>query len=425
MTLRVALALPPDLGGRILRDIKANGVSAVFHAANGTDLEGAIPRLSVDAAITSARVGYLSATLLAACDEAGVRLVCLVESPAERATATSLGLADAVDASASWSELRAALTATPWSDDDAATDPESGSGMPRADARGRVVAVWGPAGAPGRTTLALNVAAELAAEGHAVVLADADTHGGAIAPALGLLDEAPGFAAACRLAGTGGLDHAELERVGQRYRSSHGSFWVLTGISRPSRWPELSADRVEATIGQCRSFADYTVIDTGFSLESDEEISSDLLAPRRNAATIAALRASDQVLALGSADPVGLSRLLRGHVDLLETVDAERVHVVINRVRSSVVGPGASRQIVQTLERFAGIRNPSLIPHDQGGLDAALLAGKTLRDAAAKSPARGAMSAIVTERILPPTAPQPGRPRQVLFARRREVQLSS
>lgn len=455
MSLRVAVALPPDLASRIVRDLTSHGHDAVFHAASGADLADALPRLTIDAAITSARDGYLSERLLAACDSAGVRLVSLVESPAERAMAGDLGIIDTVDANEGWAELHAALTATPWSKRptegeggqleeppaervavaDVATAspanrpqaaaPVAPVAVPPAATRGTVIAVWGPAGAPGRTTIAINVAAELAAEGYSVVLADADTHGGAVAPALGLLDEAPGFAAACRLAGTGGLNHAELERVGQRYRSGHGSFWVLTGISRPSRWPELTAERVEGTIEQCRSFADYTIIDTGFSLENDEEISSDLVAPRRNAATVTALRASDRILAVGSADPVCLPRFLRSHVDLLDTVDPERVHVIINRVRASVIGPSPARQVVHTLERFGGITGPVIVPHDAAGLDAALLAGKTLRDAAPKSPARAAVSALVTQRILPAPEPRLSRGRRFALGRLGRVQASS
>ncbi|MBX3093716.1 MAG: regulator [Cryobacterium sp.] len=409
------MALPPELGGRLFGDLKAHGHEAVFHASNGADLTVAIGPLGVDAAITSARVGYLSASLLAACDDAGVRLIAVVESSAERVAATNLGLAEIIQADAPWQEFHAALTATPWESPTRTASPEASG------ANGTVIAVWGPTGAPGRTSLAINVAAELAAQGNVVVLADADTHGGAVAPALGLLDEAPGFAAACRLAGAGGLNHTELERVGQRYRSGHGSFWVLTGIGRPSRWPELSAERVEATIGQCRSFADYTVIDTGFSLENDEEISSDLFVPRRNAATIASLRSADRVLAVGAADPVALSRFLRAHVDLLDTVEPERVSVVINRLRAGVVGSSPGSQVAHTLRRFGGIADVSLIPHDPAAFDAALLAGQTLREGAGRSPARAAITALVAEHILPPEpARAPGR-RRMPFPRRARV----
>ncbi|MFM2353691.1 MAG: hypothetical protein RLZZ608_1097 [Actinomycetota bacterium] len=250
----------------------------------------------------------------------------------------------------------------------------------------RVITVWGPAGAPGRTTLAIGLAAELAARGLSVCLVDADTYGGTVAPALGLLDESPGFAAACRLAGGETLTHAELDRVTQHAESAAGStFAVLTGIGRPHRWPELSASRVTAVLEQCRRWRTVAVVDAGFSLETDEEISSDLLAPRRNAATIAALRAADDVVAVGAADPLGLARLLRTHADLLETLDGARVRIVANRVRASVLGIDPHGQVRQTLDRFAGIRNAVLIDDDRDAADAALLTARPVPVAAPRS----------------------------------------
>ena len=40
-------------------------------------------------------------------------------------------------------------------------------------------------------------------------------------------------------------------------------FSVLTGIGRPSRWPELSTDRITTVLEACREWADHTVVDTG------------------------------------------------------------------------------------------------------------------------------------------------------------------
>ena len=260
--------------------------------------------------------------------------------------------------------------------------------------RPRTIVVWGPAGAPGRTTLAIGLAAELAGRGHAVALVDADTYGGTIAPALGLLDEAPGFAAACRLAGAEALTTAELDRIAQSAPAANGaSMVVLTGIGRPHRWPELSAGRVAAVLERCRRWREVIVVDAGFNLETDEELSSDLAAPRRNAATIAALRAADEVVAVGSADPVGLARLLRAHGDLVEAAEAARVRVVVNQVRASVLGIDPHGQVRQTLERFAGVRDAVLIENDPDAADLALL---TARPVTAAAP-RGALSRGIAE----------------------------
>ncbi|MHB1491973.1 MAG: hypothetical protein ACYCTH_15955, partial [Cellulomonas sp.] len=94
---------------------------------------------------------------------------------------------------------------------------------------GRTVVVWGPTGAPGRTTLAVNLAAELAALGGPVVLVDADTYGGTVAQLVGMLDEAPGLAAAARAAGNGVLDVPTLTRLAPVLSPG---LRVLTGISR-------------------------------------------------------------------------------------------------------------------------------------------------------------------------------------------------
>ncbi|MCU1582315.1 MAG: regulator [Microbacteriaceae bacterium] len=390
---RIALALPLETEDRVAVELVRHGYEIVARCSGSDDLASVLGSALAEYALVSASPRYLNERLLVESDASGTRLVALIGSDAERRHAASVGLHEVLDSAAGWPELENALLGAPVARPLARRGPSNG--------RGEVIAVWGPAGSPGRTTLAINVAAEIAAAGYTVALADVDTHSGSIAPALGLLDEAPGFAAACRLAGADSLTHSELERIGQRYLSSGGSFWVLTGIGRPNRWPELSGDRVVATLRECRSWVDFTIVDTGSSLENDEEISSDLFAPRRNAATISALREADEVIAVGSADPVGLSRFLRAHADLVETLETERVTVVMNKIRASAIGLNPAGQVAQTLQRFGGIASPVLVPHDQSSLDAAILDGKTLLDSAPKSAARVAIRQFVESCLLP------------------------
>src|SRR5665811_1071077 len=105
-----------------------------------------------------------------------------------------------------------------------------------------------------------------------------------------------------------------------------------------------------------------------FSLEDDEELSYDTLAPRRNAATLTSLAVADQVMAVGAGDPIGLQRLVRG-LQELGTVASPSPTVVINRVRASAVGPRPERRILEVLTRFAGIDEPRFIPDDPATLD--------------------------------------------------------
>lgn len=284
----------------------------------------------------------------------------------------------------------------------------------------RIIAIWGPTGAPGRTLTATALAAELALRGRRVMLVDADTYGGTIAPALGLLDESPGFAAACRLAGSGSLTPAELERVSQPLSPEAGigrdRLRVLTGIGRPSRWPELSTDRVTSALHACRDWADVVVVDVGFNLETDEELSSDLFAPRRNAATIAALRAADRVVAVGAGDPLGLARFLRAYPDLVETLTDTAVQVVVTRVRTSVLGIDPVAQVRHTLDRFAGIQDAVLIDDDPAAADAALLSARPVPIIAPKSALRQGVAALADR--LGYAVPKAGRQRPAFPWRR-------
>jgi hypothetical protein len=49
------------------------------------------------------------------------------------------------------------------------------------------------------------------------------------------------------------------------------------------------------------------------------------------------------------------------------------------------------------LARYAGISDPVLVPDDRAALDAALLAGRTLTEAAPASPARLALARLAVE----------------------------
>ena len=256
---------------------------------------------------------------------------------------------------------------------------------------GRLVAVWGPTGAPGRSSIAVTLAAELAAAGAATLLADADVYGGVVAQLLGLLDESPGLAAAARLANNASLDLPALAALAPVVAPG---LRLLTGISRADRWPELRPASVEAVLARCRSLAAMTVVDCGFCLEQDEELSYDTMAPRRNGATLATLAAADTVIAVCAADPVGIQRFVRSLPDLRELTGGAEVLVVVNRVRRSAVGRDADRQVTEALDRYAGVRVAALVPSDPAAFDAAVLAGRSVTDVAPSSPARAAIAAL-------------------------------
>ncbi len=249
-------------------------------------------------------------------------------------------------------------------DPDPLREPSSEPGA----APGRVIAVHGPAGAPGRTTLAIGLAAEHAHRGSASVLIDADPHGGAVAQHLGVLDEVSGLLAAARLVNGGQLDADSFARC---RRVVADRFEVLTGLPRPDRWVEARPGVLDAVLERAAEVGDV-VVDTGFSLEDDAELGRPL---SRNQLTLDAVASADHVVVVGSAEPTGLARLARSLVAMRDGTSAP-VTVVVNRMRDSL--GWSRRDIVGMVEGYVRPVGVHFLPEDRPATDKALVAGKSV-----------------------------------------------
>ena len=265
---------------------------------------------------------------------------------------------------------------------------------PPAGSGGRVLAVWGPAGAPGRTTLAVGLAAELARRGCRTTLVDADPYGGAVAQQLGILDEVSGLLAAARVTAGGTLP----ERFGSVQRTIGPHLGVVTGLPRPDRWLEVRTGVVEHLLEVGRDQG-HVVVDTGFSLEQDPgaEFGS---RPGRNQMTLGADEVADEVVVVGSADPVGLSRLARGLVELRDLTGGRPVRVVVNRMRPTL--GWSEKDIAGMVEGFTRLAGLHFLPEDRAAVDRALVSGRTVVESGDSALGR-AIGGVVDE-LLPGSA---------------------
>jgi MinD-like ATPase involved in chromosome partitioning or flagellar assembly len=401
------------------------------------DLVGGLERLHGPVTVVR-RCGEL-AELLAACQSGLARAAVVAEgtedltaSLVDRLAAVGVSIVALSDDSAEASRLRSIGVVTASLDVDSATLASkisdsvgqlSGQGRRRADSRdsgyadtaaelrpsdvaeeveqapagaGRIIAVWGPTGAPGRTLVAVNIAAELSAEGKSVILVDADSYGASVAASLGLLDESAGLAQSCRLADQGLLDAESLKRIAAPVFTKAGSFRVLTGITRADRWTELRAAALSSVLEYAKEIADVVVVDAGFCLEADEELSFDSMAPRRNAATLRSIELADTVYAVGAADAIGVPRLVRGLAELERAVPQAAPRVVLNKVRGASAGRSPERQLGEAWERYGpGQGVDVFLPSDPEACDAALLSGAVLIESAPESPLRRAIAEMV------------------------------
>lgn len=363
------------------------------------------------AAVISEGCEELTTTMVDRLGAVGVSIIALTDDPAEAKRLFAIGAMPAVtgieatDLAAKISEAVGRGSRTAFARDTGFSDPGADLRlMPVTDSvnqevpkgEGEVIAVWGPIGSPGRTVLAVNIAAELAADGKSVILVDADTYGASVSAMLGLLDESAGLAQACRLADQGMLDVEALRAVAIPVFTKGGALRVLTGTTRADRWTELRAGAVSMVLEAARQLADRVVVDAGFCLESDEELSFDTLAPRRNAATLRSLEMADVVFAVGAADAIGVPRLVRGLAELEAALPDVAPRVVLNKVKRSAVGHSPRQQLDDAWSRYGpGVGVDAYLPADSAACDAALLSGSVLLEIAPDSPLRAAIASLV------------------------------
>ena len=401
-----------ELVGALDRD--DHGVTVVRRCVDVSELLAVAATGTGQAALLSAELRRLDGDAVARLEAAGVAVVGLVEPGDDRAAERlrQLGVRQVLPADADPEAIAQALREAVAGSSSASRDvadpraalPELGAPDLPGSApagRGRVVAVWGPTGAPGRTTVAVGMADELSRLGVSTLLVDADVYGGVVAQLLGLLDESPGLAGAARLAAAGTLDAAGLIRLAWAVRPQ---LRVLTGLARADRWPELRPRAVAAVLEEARRLAEVVVVDCAFSLEDDEELSFDTAAPRRNGATLAVLEAADTVLCVSGADPVALQRSIRALGELRDVLPDVEPVLVVNQVRRGPVPGDPRREIGDALERFAGREVRFFLSADRRATDAALASGRTLAEVAGGSPLRAelrALAAAVAEVPLP------------------------
>ena len=260
---------------------------------------------------------------------------------------------------------------------------------------GRLVAVWGPTGGPGRTTLAVGIAAEAAHRGTSVSLIDADPYGGAAGQHLAVLEEVSGLLAATRLANAGTLDAGALARVARQVAGLR----LLTGLPRPDRWNEVRSQAFREVLATARRLDDLVVVDTGFGLpEPRDDVFG--AGPDRDDMTRAAIEQADDVVVVASADPVGLTRLARSLRDLLDLRPGGPALVVVNRMRATL---GWTERDVRYL--VGGVTpgaSVMFLPEDRAAADRSLVSGRPLV-ACGDSALRRAVAAVAESLMGPPT----------------------
>ena len=233
---------------------------------------------------------------------------------------------------------------------------------------GRLVAVWGPKGAPGRSTVAVELAAEMSAAEPRTALIDADTYGGDIAQMLAVVEEIPTIVWAAQAAAEGSLDDSALTSTLRR--AGAGGPVLLPGINRSELWTDMTSYGWSRLLDTFTAIFAFTVVDVGFGIEFDERFQHE-----RDRLARQTISAANAVVAVCRADPVGIKTFLWSMEKLKELRGLEDVYIVANKV-----GPGEADEVGYVMKKHLGKRPLVCLPARHGEARAAIDRGVAIRE---------------------------------------------
>lgn len=332
----------------------------LLRCVDRSELLGAIRGGSLDVVVSCGLPQWVDPQVVDEARGRGIRVVVVGDDHPDRDRIVRLGLRHVA-----LGEPDAILRAL-----DATGPPPPRAPLP--EPTGRLVAVWGPKGAPGRTSIALELASHIARVEASTVLVDGDPYGGDLVQLAGVVEEVPTVVWAARMAAKEELDadalRAQLRRVGRR-----GPV-LLPGLPRPDLWPEVSEFGWRRLIGELRAGFEYTLCDTGFCFEPDPSPYPEAGDGRNRIARVT-LAEADRIVAVCRADPVGIKQFVWGIDALRELVDLDKVIVVLNRARH-----GERSELGKILERHTGKRPTACVPERVADWEKAVSAGVSVHE---------------------------------------------
>lgn len=365
MTIRaITLAGDPEREARLATALdERSDLEVVLRCVDRVEALAAIRGASLDAVIAIGNPHWFDHQEASEAASFEIRLVALVDHPFDAERMRELG-ATVLPLSATPDELVAACSTK--------VDPPVQRPVAPGPPGGRFVSVWGPKGSPGRTTLAIEIAAELAVGEPSTLLVDADTYGGDCIQLLGITEELPTLVWAARLAAKGGGDADRL--VAELRRATDKGPVLLGGIPRADLWPEISDFGWKQLLAKLKTSFAISICDVGGCFEPEASPYPESGAGRNRVAR-ECLRQSDRIVAVLRADPIGIKNFLWAYEDLRGTVDPDRILIVANRVRA-----GDEREIADILRRYLRKRAVAFIPDIPDLFARAVASGRSLHD---------------------------------------------
>lgn len=237
---------------------------------------------------------------------------------------------------------------------------------------GKVIAVWGSGGSPGRSCVARDLAHALG-ERNRTLLIDADIHHPSLAQLLALDQETSAIVAVARAINMGEGSPEVIARACVEI----AGFDFLPGLNAGHRWREIPRPVADRLWEMARERWDYVVVDCA----AEAEPQGYGFEMERDGLTLSLLEDADDVVIVGRAGPVGLRRLV-DHVARGTDLGVHDPHVVVTRIgRHPMYTAAASTEVLAPY----GIHRFSMVRDDREHIIDAECRGLTIQEVAPSS----------------------------------------
>ncbi len=254
-------------------------------------------------------------------------------------------------------------------------------------AGGRLIAIAGAAGSPGRTCIALNLAMESADLGRLTLLAEVDREGGTLAQQLGLINITSSLQRAL-------ATHLPIAQVAPAIASN---FHALTAPLPARLMNELDPVMADQLWQRARSEFEMVLVDVG-------SVSGlfDLARARRRVERlqIDVLTQADEVIMVAAVDPQSVARTHRALDALSGELPDLSFRVVANRVPPASRRHGQNAELADDEVSKAFADRPVAIhriPLDAALFRRALYQGRAIAELAPRSPVRKAIRTLAQD----------------------------
>ena len=244
--------------------------------------------------------------------------------------------------------------------------------------------VWSAAGSVGRTSMTASLACELAKFGKSVLAIDADVYAPSLAQHFGFDQHYSGISAAIRLQDQQRLSDDAFYQLLLEFQLPKNNLNVLAGLTMTNRWPEIGFEKTRQLLDYAKTRFDLVIVDLASNIETG--VVDGRLLSERNSTTIGALSRANKIVAITTADSIGLNRFVWAMHSLRELKLDKNVLTLVNRF--SQTGRKQTAAVAATLHQFAEVEINAFVEEDVAlfsrALDEAVPASLVGRNSAAK-----------------------------------------